>query len=315
MTSPIINICLESLRETANRAYHNISFTPERRAADTVASYTRELTEDVQKIVAAAPADLPADELQGLQERYIRKYTDLLRTWLHSLSNIASAAVVGPANFPTHTMRKRNNWADAHYSRFRDWRTRAMKAIIKGMQPKIDELEQARQRLAARSRYQRVMVAANKLIRKTPSDLQEQLAAFGLSAREIAKLLAPDFAGRTGFKSWQLSNNNAEIRRLAERVRILEDKRQMAEHVGTDRQLIGGIALIRNYEADRVQIVFPENKRPDKDTCRSLRKAGFVFSPTNKAWQRRLNRVAFDIAKSFIEKLVSTNGGAAGTGA
>lgn len=294
-------ITLTHLRQTAYNAYAHTSFSPDRRADDTVSSYAAELTQDIQAIEDGAPADMAADEKEVIQDRYIRKYESMLSAWLHSHANVASAFIVGPSKFPSARMQKRSGWADNHYNNFRTWRSRALKAILKGLQPKVDELEEARQKLQARQRGQRLMVTANKMIRKAPPSLHDDLAALGFSDGVIAELLTPAWSGRKGFKPYQLSNNNAEIHRLQQRVKTLEQKKVMAETVGTSTEEIKGVRLVQNHEADRVQLLFPD--RPAKETCQALRHAGFVWSPTAKAWQRKLTPQAVYIGRQFLEKL------------
>jgi len=85
------------------------------------------------------------------------------------------------------------------------------------------------------------------------------------------------------------------------RVQSLEEKQRMAETIGNTTEKIKGARLVQNYEADRVQILFPD--RPFKETCQALRKAGFVWSASAKAWQRKLNPLAVNITRQFLERL------------
>lgn len=62
------------------------------------------------------------------------------------------------------------------------------------------------------------MRKANKLQRKGDDD---GLRAMGMSEAAIAGLKKPDFAGRTGFPDYELSNNNAEIGRIRKRLEKL----------------------------------------------------------------------------------------------
>ncbi len=49
-----------------------------------------------------------------------------------------------------------------------------------------------------------------------------QLGALGISKIEAAKLFVPDFAGRTGYPSYRLTNNNAVIKQARKRIVQLE---------------------------------------------------------------------------------------------
>ena len=57
--------------------------------------------------------------------------------------------------------------------------------------------------------------------------------------------------------------------------------------------------MIEDPAINRIQIMFPS--KPDRETCRTLRRFGWVFSRTNEAWQRRLND-AGRISAQIVEK-------------
>ena len=83
------------------------------------------------------------------------------------------------------------------------------------------------------------------------------------------------------FASYSLTNNNAEIRRLKDRIKQLETKR---EFVGWEFE--GGEVKVNN-EINRLQIFFDE--KPDEATRKELKGNAFKWSGKEKAWQRQLN--------------------------
>ena len=85
------------------------------------------------------------------------------------------------------------------------------------------------------------------------------------------------------FQSWQLSNNNAEVRRLKGRIEELTRHKEAA-YVGWEFE--GGTVEI-NREANRLQIYF--EGKPDATVRDELKSNGFRWSPKAEAWQRRLN--------------------------
>lgn len=104
-------------------------------------------------------------------------------------------------------------------------------------------------------------------------------------AAEIDAQLAEQDAGpySTGrhlpIPSWRLSNRNAEIRRLRQRIASLQRVDRM-EHVEIDFE---GGQIVTNEEVNRVQILFDE--KPDEATRSKLKSYGFRWSPREKAWQ------------------------------
>lgn len=112
-----------------------------------------------------------------------------------------------------------------------------------------------------------------------------------LSPEQISKLqaeMAKDWhMADKPFLSWQLSNNNAEIRRLQERIKKLN---RQHETVYVGWEFDGGKVEI-NREANRLQIFFDE--KPDADTRATLKSNAFHWSPREGAWQRQLNDSLF----------------------
>lgn len=137
------------------------------------------------------------------------------------------------------------------------------------------------------------MVAANKAVRST--DPRAALEALGFSARLVAQLLTPDFAGRLGFPAYALRNNASEARRVRQRVEALE-----ARTTSPPAEELHGVTIA---EADnRVRIVFPD--KPDDSTRAALKRAGFRWAPSNGAWQRHASNAAWYEARRIAGLLV-----------
>ncbi|MBX3253302.1 MAG: hypothetical protein KF862_04090 [Chitinophagaceae bacterium] len=299
MDNNIQEVNLEHLRQLAYRAHYFTSFSPDKRADETIRVYGEELRNDLQEIRDKSSKDILPDNLEQTLTRYQQKYEKHLSDWLHSHSNVASSAVTGPANFPVARMEKYRKWADNKYEYFREWRQRALKAIVKAVKPNVNELEQARENLKKREEMQQLMISANKIIRKGGTEISEELKKIGLDEKLIHEILNPVFTHRKGFLSFQLSNNNAEIHRLRSRVTILEAKAQLADTKGKKIEEVNGIKLVHDYEADRVQLLF--EGKPDPETITQLKSNGFRWTPSQKAWQRKLTNRAIEAAQGVAK--------------
>ena len=88
------------------------------------------------------------------------------------------------------------------------------------------------------------------------------------------------------FASYDLTNNNAEIKRLEGRIKKLTYNKE----VGFAGWEFEGGRAEANTEANRLQIFFDE--RTSGENHSALRHAGFVYSRTNGAYQRQLNENA-----------------------
>jgi hypothetical protein len=159
------------------------------------------------------------------------------------------------------------------------------------------ELQEARTKLAAREKRQQRMKEVNALIRKHKGNndiLTPLLLEMGEDAQ---KLLNPRYSYESkGFQGWEITNNGSEIRRLKDRVTMLEGKEQTREQIATTEgaqqpeKTINGVRIVENYEADRVQLFF--DGKPAADIRQQLNDNGFKWAPSLMAWQRKLNNAA-----------------------
>lgn len=85
------------------------------------------------------------------------------------------------------------------------------------------------------------------------------------------------------FTSYDLTGNNAEIKRLEKRIAEITRNRE----VGFSGWQFEGGEAVANIELNRLQLIF--DTKPDKEKHSALRHAGFVYSHTNGAYQRQLN--------------------------
>ena len=81
------------------------------------------------------------------------------------------------------------------------------------------------------------------------------------------------------FSTYDLTNNNSKIKRLESKLKEVSK--------GYNGWEFNGGRAEANTEMNRLQLFFDE--RTDKETHSALRRAGFVFSHTNGAYQRQLN--------------------------
>ncbi|AUZ86153.1 hypothetical protein [Methylophaga nitratireducenticrescens] len=144
------------------------------------------------------------------------------------------------------------------------------------------------------------MKAVNKIIRgKKLSDAEkvEQIVKDGLlteaQAREIMK---PDFAGRVGFASYSLSNNNAEIRRTRER---LEELKRLHNSAPIDFENDDFSMSINNGQ---IIINFAGGK-PNDETRQLVKRAAFKWSRYQGAWVRKVTGNAIHSARHLLESL------------
>ncbi len=102
------------------------------------------------------------------------------------------------------------------------------------------------------------------------------------------------------FPSYALQNNNANLRRVRQRITDLERRQATAAAPDLEGQ---GYTIREDADDNRVLFIF--DAKPPKDICRLMRTYGFRWSPTRKAWCRQLTangRYGAKMAAEAIEE-------------
>lgn len=133
-----------------------------------------------------------------------------------------------------------------------------------------DAAEAIRKKVAAGRVQIERMKTANKIVRKFKGDIPAGVAALVAAGfpSSFARLFEPDFAGRLGFPSYELTNLGANIRRLEGRIVEIERRKARTEQAETAP---GGVVV--SGGADFVNVTFAE--KPDRTVLDDLRAAGF----------------------------------------
>lgn len=159
-------------------------------------------------------------------------------------------------------------------------------AAIEKISIKINTLKQ----------QQEFMKNANKA-RKKGKDEYEKYCDNNTSPFKTLKYVSHD--SEKPYATWTLTNNNANIRRLEKRLKELKSKAEMGSSVAT----YGEIEIVRNVEANRVQIIFPY--KPDDAARKELKSKGFRWSPRNTAWQASLQTHYINRAIDIVEAIIA----------
>ncbi len=159
-------------------------------------------------------------------------------------------------------------------------------AAVQELSRKLLRLEEA----------QAQMKAANLAIRtraKAGPEAQVQaLIDLGFSEDRARQILRPDFAQRIGFPSYALSNNNAEISRVKKRIAELTARAATPARTPVQGSIEGlAYTISEDPELHRTQIRF--SGKPSEDLRKRLRSAGFLWAPSEGAWQRQLSNQAW----------------------
>lgn len=272
------------LYELASRAFSGTSFSPERRAKDTVEWIEEMLKEDLRKIGAAGS--------------YEAKFMDHVHKWLNAKSRCMSSMITGPANFPVARNRKNMGYEDSAYKNWMAWREKYIKAVFRVPTPSPEEdLDKALADYEKAFLNQVIMRTVNKIVRskKTTAEKKtEQLSELEFSDSHIKSLLEPDCHGVSGFPSYALTNNNAKIKRLEEKVITMKARIERKDSF-QPIEVNGAVIDIQN---DRVTIT--HKGKPAQSVIDSLKSRGFRWSRNYGCWCRKHTANALYAAKQIV---------------
>ncbi len=292
-------------QQTARGAFNWTSFNPERRGDSFRQSYAEAVIKLYDLVRPKAEEVHQEEHFEKWFDHFRKKYRDLALSYLHSHANVASAAITGPANFPTARNQKRSRWADAHYERMigyyndtrdkmlREYTPRHLKPIKTG---EADSLERLKEKLTALEKRHAMDKALAAFIRKERIDLgkeghreklTEKMLSLGYSQKEAEQIIT--FMVRfPGTRSFISANRLQEMKRIRDRITVEERLKESKDKAGGNtEQEIDGVKVIKNYELNRVQLKFPS--RPEKEVIERLRRRGFRWTPSQGVWQRQLN--------------------------
>lgn len=191
-----------------------------------------------------------------------------------------------------------------HHRIAEDYRTRAAAAeantAISSDDP--DAIPKIEAKIAHLETRQEQMKAANKIIKSRKKDytadqrIADLQTEIGLTEETARTLLDPARFGGAGFPGFELTNNNANIRRLKAR---LGELRRAATETTTER-MIGDVRIVDSTEENRLQVYFPG--KPDETIRSALKGHGFRWSPRNGCWQAYRSAQAERIIETILQE-------------
>lgn len=227
------------------------------------------------------------EKLDRLTDLYAQKMADWHNRHFSIEGSVPSVLIAGGSNFPTSKKNKQNEARERHMQEYEHIQELLNKIKSTGTggisSDDPDALVKLRAKLAALENDQAGMKAANAHYRK-----QKTMAGYDGITQERAVELDKEIEGgysweRKPYPSYLLTNNNANIRRIRERITEMEKRQDSPTPTGWTFD--GGEAVM-NTEENRLQILFEE--KPDEELRAELKRNGFRWAPSQGAWQRQL---------------------------
>lgn len=288
------------INESAARLAKQMRSFDDYKEGSATASYNAQCAEAaaiLEKVKAKCATDEQRERAEYLYNRYCSVLAEAINRDNEIGTRCPSVLICGAGNFPTRKKEKQiaawdknmENWRKADH--YLDMLKRAHTLAVKSDDPEVLDFLQAK--LAGLEEAHALMVSANAYYRKNKT-----LKGFeGIPADTMAWITRPGVylpGGRNGdgsplafygkpFPTYELTNSNANIKRVKQRIETLEavkaSKPVEEEH--------DGYTYRENTEAMRVQLQF--DGKPDDETRALLKRNGFRWAPSLGVWQRQLN--------------------------
>ena len=288
------------INESAARLAKQMRSFDDYKEGSATASYNAQCAEAaaiLEKVKAKCATDEQRERAEYLYNRYCSVLAEAINRDNEIGTRCPSVLICGAGNFPTRKKEKQIAAWDKNMENFRkadhylDMLKRAHTLAVKSDDPEV--LDFLRAKLAGLEEAHTLMVSANAYYRKNKT-----LEGFeGIPADTMAWITRPGVylpGGRNGdgsplafygkpFPTYELTNSNANIKRVKQRIETLEavkaSKPIEEEH--------DGYTYRENAEAMRVQFRF--DGKPDDETMALLKRNGFRWAPSLGVWQRQLN--------------------------
>ena len=236
------------------------------------------------------------DKLDALLDRYARRLAQWTNDYNRNQASYPSQFISGAGNYNMKKHEKQMSREDTLWKEYDE-----IKAILNKIEAvgtgAVDLADpHAREMLTDQLQKLQAQLDRNKALNAYYRKHKSFVGFPGLTAEAAAKLTA-DFADACQRCPWvkhpipdyELTSLRGKIKRVQARLDELDKRTEQAEQPAESTKFSGG-EIVRNLEADRLQILFDE--KPDEETRAALKQNGFRWSPRYSAWQRQLTQNA-----------------------
>ena len=307
----------ETLARQANDAYSMDEYKSGRATAE-YERIVEEFEQEVDRLIETRNAtdwplsDAEMTSISSYAERYSAKLAAAINQQHSIQARCPGALIAGFANFPLRKKEKQNAAMAKFYEEngqlfeptenyfFRKIRNIASDKTIYSNDANVLQRLQARlaQLESNQEQWKRVNAYWRKHGTMTGYGLSEEAETRINEKMKINGLSQP-------IPGWRLTNNNAEIHRVRDRIAELERLKEQADapadETGQRYPEIEGVTVRENSEAMRIELYFDE--KPTDEARMLLKGAAFKWAPSKGAWQRQLTsnavRATQRLLKSF----------------
>ena len=269
--------------------------------------YYRKKVDEAYAIAEEAKKTVDAEyhaKIDYYADMYARKLAENINKRHEIEARVPSVMIAGASNFPVEKKRKQNEARDKNFQEYNEieklkdkiqsiGRGGIMsddKNAIAKLESKLEELESIQTKMKTVNAYYR----KHKTLEGCPDITIEE--AERLNSNMIK------FQQDQPYYSFELTNNNANIRRTRQRVEELKREAERQATADSADKQYDGFILRENAEICRIQFIF--DGKPDDETRSLLKSYGFRWSPKETAWQRLLNENGRRAAEYIVKELL-----------
>ena len=279
--------------ETARNAHYCVHMSDYKPGSAT-AEYRRAVDKAAALVEAKKARVSPFyhDKLDALLDRYARRLAEWTNDYNRNQASYPSQFISGASGYNMRKHEKQMSREGTLWNEYDEIKAVLNKIEAVGSGPVDLADPHAREMLADQLQKLQNKLDESKALNAYYRKHKSFDGFPGLTAEAAAKLTA-SFADtkercpwvKSPVPDYELTSLRGKIKRVQARLDELDKRAQQAEQPADSTKFPGG-EIVRNLEADRLQILFDE--KPDEDTRAALKQNGFRWSPRYSAWQRQL---------------------------
>ncbi len=237
------------------------------------------------------------DKIDHLLDMYARKLAEWTNSYNRNDASCPSWFISGPANYPVRKHERKMAREKSLWQEYDEIKNILNKIESVGTGPVDLADPNARAMLTERIESLQNELERGKAINAYYRKHKTLLGFQGLTDEAAAKMLN-DFEDTKRRCAWieapypeyELTSMRGKIKRVKARLEELDKREQAQKDGASNNEKFDGGEIVRNIKLDRLQIIFDD--KPDEETRNALKRNGFRWSPSNKAWQRQLTENA-----------------------
>lgn len=273
-----------------------------------VASFDKEVDELIEKYKSNYEQN--ADKIDYYRERYETKLAKAINEQNRIEAMCPSVMICGAGNFPMRKKQRQNEARDNFYKKsgwiFEDdnYYLKKIRTILtSSVIYSNDEfaIEKLENKIADAEAWQQTMKDVNAFYKKN-KNLDECDLLNDEQKSKAKRNLEISWWGNIPYPSYELTNNNANIRRLKQRLDEMKKLKENANQNNDEKYAkVDGLKVVEDADEMRIKLLF--DGVPSVEIRELLKSNGYRWSPKNKAWQRQLTSNGIYATKQVLKKL------------